>query len=426
MDATPSLSRTGLVLAALISALPPVAAYAPKGTVVLAAAAAATLMFDAGVRARLRALPVPNVLWTLAPLMAWALVSLLWTPDPARALRLWGAVVALVAIGRVLVAGAGALSERERKRLGAILVLGGAVLIVIMAVENISGGLVIKLLKGSRGKGVDDFGAWVNPGNAILAVFALPLAAAAAERINLAAGAAMLAGAAAVVALGTSNAAQLAVTASIIGFLATVAGRRPFLVVFALSLVAGQLAAPWVVQHVADWKTLHAFLIEGSVSRAHRLVIWEFTTARIFEHPVIGWGLDASRFIPGAHDSAFAGYGEVLPLHPHNGFLQIWLELGGVGAAAMALALAAAPFLVQRAHQSWPAAGTIMGTLSAYAVLGQLSYGIWQSWWIATGVLALALAAGGSPGQPTPRDAAPHGSGARPRLRGQHEGPAEP
>ena len=35
-------------------------------------------------------------------------------------------------------------------------------------------------------------------------------------------------------------------------------------------------------------------------SVAHRLLIWDFTAARIWDSPWIGWGMDAARAIPGA------------------------------------------------------------------------------------------------------------------------------
>ena len=53
-----------------------------------------------------------------------------------------------------------------------------------------------------------------------------------------------------------------------------------------------------------------------------RAGIWRFVSGEVLSHPLIGWGMDASRMWP-----------NLIPLHPHNAALQVWLELGAVGAA---------------------------------------------------------------------------------------------
>jgi hypothetical protein len=139
-------------------------------------------------------------------------------------------------------------------------------------------------------------------------------------------------------------------------------------------------------------------------SAVHRLVIWDFAAARIAEKPITGWGLEASRAMPGgralpdaatldrlnianpAQREALAlPHVEVMPLHPHNGALQLWLELGGIGAligAALMLALG-----VAASRSAAPAAGA--GMLASAAVTGMLSFGLWQAWWVASLLLAM-------------------------------------
>jgi O-antigen ligase len=88
--------------------------------------------------------------------------------------------------------------------------------------------------------------------------------------------------------------------------------------------------------------------------------------------------------------SAFLPPGKpLIPLHPHDAFLQVWLELGAVGAAIVAGALLFALHNVGR----WPA-GVVRFTLPGYAagmVVAGLAFGIWQSWWMAT--IAFSIAA---------------------------------
>jgi O-antigen ligase len=140
-------------------------------------------------------------------------------------------------------------------------------------------------------------------------------------------------------------------------------------------------------------------------SAAHRVLIWDFVGERIAVRPVLGWGMEASRAIPGGDDTfapatldrfgldgaeerAFFALPSTkrLPLHPHNAALQVWLELGAVG-AVLAAALAASVMLAARS----PAA---LGAATAGAVTGALSFGAWQPWWIASLLLAAVALAG--------------------------------
>ena len=118
----------------------------------------------------------------------------------------------------------------------------------------------------------------------------------------------------------------------------------------------------------------------GKLSWSIRLHIWSFVERLILTHPITGWGLDASRAWPGD-----------IPLHPHNGALQLWLELGAVGVALTALFLA---WLFSRIavleQQERGAAAAAAASLSAYLIIGALSFGVWQEWWLALAAVAMA------------------------------------
>lgn len=67
--------------------------------------------------------------------------------------------------------------------------------------------------------------------------------------------------------------------------------------------------------------------------------------------------------------------------HPHNSFLQVWAELGLVGAGLMAALL----FLVLRAVAALPRlqAVTALGLLGAATAVAFVEHGAWQGWWVA-------------------------------------------
>jgi O-antigen ligase len=129
----------------------------------------------------------------------------------------------------------------------------------------------------------------------------------------------------------------------------------------------------------------------------HRMTIWSFTAQHIAEKPVLGWGMDSSRAIPGAKDEIYLidRVGKLfneamLPLHPHNAPLQIWLELGGIGAGLMALFLVSLAASLGRSTASPNAKAFMAAMMFGGFLIASVSYGAWQSWWLSTVWLAVA------------------------------------
>ena len=128
-------------------------------------------------------------------------------------------------------------------------------------------------------------------------------------------------------------------------------------------------------------------------SWAQRIGYWDHTIGWMSDHPFRGWGLDASRaFSPG------------IQLHPHNGALQVWLELGMAGAVLAAIAWVTILRRLARDERDWAAAAAL-GSAAAYLFFGAVSFGVWQEWWLALGALAAAIA-GMAEAEPPRRTAA--------------------
>ncbi len=108
-------------------------------------------------------------------------------------------------------------------------------------------------------------------------------------------------------------------------------------------LVLATLSIPLMAYHLPSPRHTFQHWTFLSPSAHHRVTIWRFTAQRIAERPLLGWGMDASRGFPGGdHEVVVRRYVDgvraaeltepMLPLHPHNAVLQLWLELGVVGA----------------------------------------------------------------------------------------------
>lgn len=113
-----------------------------------------------------------------------------------------------------------------------------------------------------------------------------------------------------------------------------------------------------------------------SESWLQRLGYWGKAVDWIWARPLPGWGLDASR-----------AFGPGIQLHPHNAPLQVWMELGLIGAVAAAIVWASIFSGLSRRIRTPPAAAAA-ATATAYLVFGAVSFGVWQEWWLGLGALS--------------------------------------
>jgi O-antigen ligase len=149
-----------------------------------------------------------------------------------------------------------------------------------------------------------------------------------------------------------------------------------------LTLAAAVLAAPTIDHYLPPPKKLFESL-NLPRSTYHRLLVWEFTTQRIEERPILGWGFNTSRAIPGGTENLDISE-KALPLHPHNAALQWRLELGILGAL-----FGAGMFLVSTEMARRYAAGRVaragaVAAIGATFVIAMISFGAWQTWWVSS------------------------------------------
>ncbi len=179
-----------------------------------------------------------------------------------------------------------------------------------------------------------------------------------------------------------SGAALLAPVMGIMGFVVVwIFRRRGALAVAAVTAVM-IMAAPQIVSGTQSFDRLKAVTEGLPPSAEHRMKMWDFTVEKIAEKPLWGWGMDASRSIP-QEDRRLGPEIEILPLHPHNAFLQVRLELGIPGAILFAALVGAFFVKVAGGNEDRFSAAVITGAAGAYLTVASVSYGIWQNWWFA-------------------------------------------
>ncbi|NOX95880.1 MAG: O-antigen ligase family protein [Alphaproteobacteria bacterium] len=124
----------------------------------------------------------------------------------------------------------------------------------------------------------------------------------------------------------------------------------------------------------------------------HRLAVWKSVASHIIEGLPFGYGADYARVwketadfvqVPGAAIPL-----SLMPTHPHNVFLQIWLELGLPGVAAFGLFIHFGGTVLRRANLPVPNVAAIIGALAAITVSVLVEGSLWQVWRLAAMALA--------------------------------------
>lgn len=316
-------------------------------------------------------------------LVAWALASMAWSPFTPRSLESSTGlklIAEAVLYWALFCAGARA-STATRTLALRILVWGMAALGLILAIEAVTGAGVYQALRAAIGDPIRPDLAVRNvaQGSLVLAVLT-PAAAVASKRT------------------GCGVLPIVLMTAGIAGSGLSLAADAPFLalivsLLFGLSVYRWPVVAPrvlggmaaalfltapaivWLTRKLGWFQQLEASV---SLSWSQRMGYWRHAGDWISDHPLRGWGLEASReFAPG------------IILHPHNAALQVWLELGLIGAMSVAVFWGVVLAGLSRPQRDIRRAAAA-ATIGAYLVFSAVSFGVWQEWWLALGAVAAA------------------------------------
>jgi O-antigen ligase len=131
-------------------------------------------------------------------------------------------------------------------------------------------------------------------------------------------------------------------------------------------------------------------------SAKHRLFIWHYVIEKSELKPFVGAGFAASRQHV-TSDNEIVTYGNYrwnpLPLHPHSNVLQIIFETGAIG-FILFLGLVFKNLnkieALVKTNRNYGSAS--YACFVNYYIIGMISFSIWQTWWVASGIwVALML-----------------------------------
>jgi exopolysaccharide production protein ExoQ len=409
------LSPAGAVLALAGVVLPPLAVVAPLGLApLLAVVALALLVIDW--RRALGALgEFAGLAALLAALGAWGMLSAAWSILPAHSFLEGLRLLAISAAGLICLGATRALPAPERRRLGSATALGAALAVVLLLAARF---VDLELFRTMLSRAPDWPLTRFDRGATVLALTFWPALAGAAPRRWLAAALAVAVG---VAVLGmVSTAAKLALAVGVLLFAAAYRWPRPVAAALMAGIALIAIGLPLATPSSSEVVALHQKAAWLKPSGIHRLLIWRFTAERIAERPLFGWGMDASRDLPGGQlsladlvpNSDLPGFAKQLPLHPHNAALQWQVELGlpglllCLGVIAWGLARIVHALRLSRLNRA-----VALAWAGGVLTIALLSFGAWQAWWLSGLWLTAALMAGiGAGGN---EDSATAGSPAR-------------
>ena len=399
----PSAGRridAGTVLGIVAVVLPLLAVIFPLGLAPLQAIAALALLLADFRRVRASIADLVPLAWLFGALALWATASALWSILPEHSLLEGLRFLVISAAGLILLSAASQLTPAQARRLGHLLAVGVAAAAVLVGVEWLDGGTIYKLLHPAQA-GVPFYLTRLDRGAVTLVLALFPALIGLRRNIGLGVALAIIASVA--VYLVPSQAALLALIGGFAVFALAWRFPRSIAVALGVVLIAASVALPIVtpsqdrvvaLQHDTPWI---------KPSGIHRLLIWRFTADRIAERPFLGWGMDASRGLPGGQTDLsiavpgvhLAPYSVALPLHPHDAALQWRGELGIPGTL-----LAVAIVLWGLWRVGWVTAlspgrrAAMLAWAAAALIVASLGYGIWQAWWLACLWITVALQGG--------------------------------
>ncbi|MEZ5891928.1 MAG: O-antigen ligase family protein [Parvularculaceae bacterium] len=341
--------------------------------------------------------PVFAGLAAIAALSAWIAISAVWSPRHMPELAFY--ILAPALVGGSVVWFSMNLTREWAWRLGRAFLLAIVGGMLVLSFEGVTDGVLRRLLPPPE-TGPRDIVA-LGRGVTALAPALFPAAAIAVRQWSRSA-------ALGVLALGVAAAVTNDVLANVvaIGFglaaaLIALNAQKTVLVLAGWGAVALLVLTPFAallipVDAIYDWaaaQTPHAQ--EMMASSLHRLAVWKSVAGKSFSCLPFGCGADYARVwketapmieVPGSAIEL-----SIMPTHPHNGFLEIWLELGVPGVVFTALFLYVGLRSLLRAQLSKAVGAAAAGAFVAILVSVMIEASIWQVWRLA----AMALAAAG-------------------------------
>jgi hypothetical protein len=358
------------------------------------------------------------VLYTLILLVSWSLVSWFWSINPNDTLKTGISLAATFLSGAILFGISLSFGQQEKKSLQNGIILGGFLGFFLIAIEFATNAGLARLLSYELAliKNPDippysrfifdvygSFTPVMNSGMAATALFFFPWALTIKDRFSLKFFILATLIGSTLVLMTYADAVKLSFVVGILVFFTALAWPRWINRIMCVVITIGVFTAPLIPNLFPNPLVTNKNLEVFSPSSAHRILIWKNTAEHIKQNLILGIGLDTTRSLYNSDDrvqydfpstlsngKAYSVLFEPIPLHPHNAVLQLWLELGAIGALiSLCLLLSILNTINRRIHHQTDQAAAL-GLFATTLSLACISFGIWQGWWLSSILLSIA------------------------------------
>ena len=344
----------------------------------------------------IRAGPITLALLSLA---AWAVISSLWSPVPTSSAHAGCVAIAIILAGHAAASYAVGTNEDFSRATAIALLAGMCISGMLLAFEIWSNQSIIKTI-------ITQYPALKPPGNhmavaagvvvsvddaeinrrvCVWTLLFVPTVAAAwrllSGRMAVALGALILVEAALILFATQHQTSQFAFVVAVLVFALYATSHRMSVSV----VIAGWLIATLLIVPLAD-TAYQAGLSNASwlfYSARERVALWGYAAHNVSQNLWLGIGANATPFLDAPKNIGLGGqagpFVAHLPgWHSHDTYLQVWYELGLIGAVLFfAAGLACIMAIRQFPH---PTQGFLLANFACAAAVSATGFGMWQVW----------------------------------------------
>lgn len=390
--------RSSHILAASAFLTLPVALFVSKGLVPLLAITSVTAFAFSYREIRRWPRFANPLVAVVCALGVWAAVSALWSTTPEKSLVLTVKLAGTMLCGFVLLHVCSLLDAGARDRVERAFLAGVGVSLVLLAVEWMTDGLLTRLGREMVGDPIPpkvSFKLSLNSGLSVTALLVWPVVFGLWRRAHGRVAVGLLVITAGLLSFGDAVTPVLALICGVAAAFAIWLFGRVASGIVLLAVLAQMALAPLAPPALPPLETIVREVPRLPPSLFHRILIWKGISDLIAERPVLGYGMDTARALGRKPDESlvrvytdkegnlvYQGHAGDIPLHPHNAPLQVWLELGAIGAALGGAVVFVLFRLPVRSRLPRREASACFGLLVTGLVIASISYGAWQIWWL--------------------------------------------
>lgn len=323
----------------------------------------------------------------LGTFFGWISIASLWSINPIEALKLDLRLVGVTIAGLLLLNAVEAQDQETKRSIAKALLIGVILASMFLLVESLLNAPITKTLKGKELDAAMNLSRF-NRGASFLGISLWVVFAIYSKKLSLVWKFLFPILPVALLYFAPSESSLLAVVLAATWYLVFFVFPNVGFRVLPVFMIISVLSMPLVTRYV---EPLYDAESSQSIpfSAKHRFFIWDFVSSQILENPIRGWGFDSARDYPNngienyvhvdAKGNERALDGRIISLHPHNFALQVWLELGLIGAVLVSVII----WMVFGYLKSRQLSGRveIQAMLVSTFTVALLGYGIWQNRW---------------------------------------------